>query len=186
LAVKAHQQQTSPVRRGLGLLQSLACISLPPPPNAMVAKEPPLSASATTRQRFAAHSADPSCASCHTKIDPPGFAFESYDAVGRYRTSENGVAIDNHVTIVGTGDGIDGDYPNVRALLERMATSPIVTDCYATNWFRYALKREPVQHDACSLKRMLGAFNSSGGKVVDLVRAVATSDAFRYGVKEAE
>lgn len=188
LAVKAHKQQTSPVRRGLGLLQSLACISLPPPPNAAAAVEPSTVTNATTRERFAAHSANPACAGCHVKIDPPGFIFESYDAVGRYRTSENGVPVDSQVTIVDKDDEIDfeGDYPNVRALLERVAQSQTVTDCYATQWFRYALKREPVLRDACSLKRMLAAFDGSQGKIGDLVRAVATSDAFRFGVKEAE
>ena len=186
LAVKAHERQTSPVRRGVGLLQSLACISLPPPPPTVNADEPEITADATTRQRFAAHSSNPTCAGCHSKIDPAGFIFESYDAVGRYRTTENGAPIDTQVTIVNVASDVDGDYANVRALLEHMAQSKTVSDCYATQWFRYALKREPVNRDACSLSRMLGAFDGSQGAIRDLVRAIASADAFRYGVKEAE
>jgi hypothetical protein len=186
LSVKAHERQTSPVRRGIGLLQSLACISLPPPPPTVNADEPAITPGATTRERFATHSANPSCAACHSKIDPPGFVLESYDAVGRYRTTENDAPIDTSVTIAALAPELDGQYPNVRALLEKFSQSQTVGDCYSTQWFRYALKRDPVNRDACSLQRMLGAFDASQGAIRELVRAVATADAFRYGVKEAE
>jgi len=186
LAVKAHDQQSSPVRRGIGLLQSVACIDMPPPPPALMVQAPKVDTSATTRERFAAHSNDPTCAACHTKIDPPGFAFESYDAVGRYRTTEAGKAIDTSVTLVNVAPDMDGTYPNARAMLDHLATSKTAADCYALQWFRYALKREPVTRDACTLQRALGAFEASHGGVKDLVRALASADAFRYGVKEAE
>jgi hypothetical protein len=186
LAVKAHDQQSSPVRRGIGLLQSVACINMPPPPPALMVQAPKVDASATTRERFAAHSNDPTCAACHRKIDPPGFAFESYDAVGRFRSSEANKPIDTAVTLVNVAPDIDGSYPNARAMLEHLAASKTAGDCYALQWFRYALKREPVTRDACTLKRALDAFQTSQGGVKDLVRALASADAFRYGVKEAE
>ena len=185
LAVKAHDQQSSPVRRGIGLLQSVACVSMPPPPALMV-QAPKVDASATTRERFAAHSNDPTCAACHTKIDPPGFAFESYDAVGQYRSREADKPIDTAVTLVNVAPDVDGSYPNARAMLEHLASSKTAGDCYALQWFRYALKREPISRDACTLKRALGAFQTSQGGVKALVRALASADAFRYGVKEAE
>jgi hypothetical protein len=186
LAVKAHDQQTSPVRRGIGLLQSVACINMPPPPPSVMVQEPKVDLNATTRERFAAHSNDPSCAGCHTKIDPPGFAFESYDAVGRYRSSENGKPIDTSVTLVNVAADIDGSYPHARAMLEHVAASKTAGNCYALQWFRYALKREPVTRDACTLQRVLSSFQASQGGIKDLVRAVVTADAFRYGVKEQE
>jgi len=186
LAVKAHDQQSSPVRRGIGLLQSVACIDMPPPPPALMVQAPKVDVTATTRERFAAHSNNPTCAACHTKIDPPGFAFESYDAIGQFRSTEAGKPIDTAVTLVNVAPDIDGSYPNTRAMLEHLATSKTAGDCYALQWFRYALKREPVMRDACTLKRALGAFQTSQGGVKDLVRALASADAFRYGVKEAE
>jgi hypothetical protein len=186
LAVKAHDRQSSPVRRGIGLLQSVACINMPPPPPSIMVQEPKIDANATTRERFAAHSNNPTCAACHTKIDPPGFAFESYDAVGQYRTTENGKPIDTAVTLASVAPDIDGSYPNARAMLEHLAVSKTAGDCYALQWFRYALKREPVARDACTLGRALGAFQISQGGIEDLVRALASADAFRYGVKEAE
>ncbi|HYJ09953.1 MAG TPA: DUF1592 domain-containing protein [Polyangiaceae bacterium] len=186
LAVKAHERQTSPVRRGIALLQSLACISLPPPPPTVNADEPEITPGATTRERFANHSSNPTCASCHAKIDPAGFVLESYDAIGRYRTTENDAPIDTAVTMVDIAADIDGQYPHAGALLDKLAQSQTAGDCYSTQWFRYALKRDPVGRDACTLQRMLGAFDASQGSIRDLVRAVATADAFRYGVKEAE
>jgi len=186
LAVKAHHQQSSPVRRGVGLLQSVVCISLPPPPANVMAQEPEINPNATTRERFAAHSNNPTCAGCHSKIDPAGFSFEHYDALGQYRATENGRAIDTSVTVVNLADDVDGDYADLRALLERLAQSETASDCYTTQWFRYALKRDPVGRDACSLKAMLTAFEAGDGRIADLVRAVAGADAFRHGVKEAE
>lgn len=186
LAVKAHDLESSPVRRGIGLLQSVACINMPPPPASLMVQEPNMDPNATTRERFAAHSANPTCAACHTKIDPPGFAFENYDAIGQYRSMESGKPIDTAVTLTNIAPDMDGTYPNARAMLEKLAVSKTAGDCYALQWFRYALKREPVARDACTLQRALGAFQTSQGGIKQLVKAMALSDAFRYGLKEAD
>ena len=79
---------------------------------------------------------------------------------------------------------VNGPYPNVSALLAKLATSQTAGDCYTVQWFRYALKREPLGRDACSLQRMLTSFRNSQGRVRDLVLAVASADAFRYAEKE--
>jgi hypothetical protein len=184
LSMKAHERETSPVRRGVGLLQSLVCISLPPPPPNVMAQVPAVDPNATTRERFALHSQSPSCSGCHDKIDPAGFAFESYDALGVYRATENGKPIDTNVEVVNIAPDVNGSYPNVSALLARLATSQSASDCYTVQWFRYALKREPLGRDACSLQRMLNAFRASQGGISDLVLAVASADAFRYAEKE--
>jgi hypothetical protein len=184
LSMKAHERETSPVRRGVGLLQSLVCISLPPPPPNVMAQVPAVDPNATTRERFALHSQSPSCAGCHDKIDPAGFAFESYDALGAYRATENGKAIDTSVEVVNIAPDLNGPYPNVPALLAKLASSQTASDCYTVQWFRYALKREPLGRDACSLQRMLTAFRGSQGGIRDLVLAVASADAFRYAEKE--
>lgn len=184
LSMKAHERETSPVRRGVGLLQSLVCLSLPPPPPDVMAQVPAVDPNATTRERFALHSQSPACAGCHDKIDPAGFAFESYDALGAYRATENGKEIDTSVDVVNIAPDVNGTYPNVSALLAQLAASQTASDCYTVQWFRYALKREPLLRDACSLQRMLTAFRDSQGRIRDLVLAVASADAFRYAEKE--
>jgi hypothetical protein len=89
LTVSSRPNRTSPVLRGKWILQNLLAAPPPPPP----ANVPPLPEKgegaapipATMRERMAQHRANPVCASCHSMIDPPGFALENFDAVGRWR-----------------------------------------------------------------------------------------------------
>ena len=85
LKVSANGTTTSPVVRGVFVMDRLLGDPPPPPPEAVPAVEPDLSGVTTIREQLAQHRADASCASCHRKIDPPGFALESFDVMGRYR-----------------------------------------------------------------------------------------------------
>ncbi|MCC6235625.1 MAG: DUF1592 domain-containing protein [Verrucomicrobiales bacterium] len=95
LTVTSYATRTSPVIRGKWILENLLGTPPPPPPAAVPAlKERSLAASLTVRERLAEHRANPACAGCHALIDPPGFALENYDAVGRWRTLEDGLPVD--------------------------------------------------------------------------------------------
>ena len=85
LKVTANGTSTSPVVRGAFVLDRLLGDPPPPPPPAVPAVEPDISGATTIREQLAAHRADPACAGCHAKIDPPGFALESFDVMGRFR-----------------------------------------------------------------------------------------------------
>ncbi|MCO8124542.1 DUF1588 domain-containing protein [Stieleria sp. TO1_6] len=85
LKVSANGTTTSPVIRGVYVMDRLLGDPPPPPPEAVAAVEPDISGVTTIREQLARHRADPSCASCHRKIDPPGFALESFDVMGRFR-----------------------------------------------------------------------------------------------------
>ncbi|MCG6156357.1 DUF1588 domain-containing protein [Rubinisphaera margarita] len=85
LKVSANGTTTSPVVRGVYVMDRLLGDPPPPPPEAVAAVEPDLSGATTIRELMAAHREDASCAACHRKIDPPGFALESFDVMGRYR-----------------------------------------------------------------------------------------------------
>jgi len=99
LKITANGTTTSPVVRGTFTLTKLLGDPPPPPPPSVPAIEPDISGSTTIRDQLARHRADPACASCHEKIDPPGFALESFDVMGglrdRYRATlargENGI-----------------------------------------------------------------------------------------------
>ena len=147
---------------------------------------PPKSPKATLREKIEAHRNNPNCAACHAGIDPLGIAWDNYDAIGQFRSTESGKPIDTAVTLTNIAPDMDGTYPNARAMLEHLAVSKTAGDCYALQWFRYALKREPVARDACTLQRALTAFQSSQGGIKELVKAMVMSNAFRYGLKEAE
>ena len=85
LKVTANGTTTSPVVRGTFVLDRLLGDPAPPPPDAVPAVEPDISGATTVREQLAAHRADPACAGCHAKIDPPGFALESFDVMGQWR-----------------------------------------------------------------------------------------------------
>ncbi|MFT4625277.1 MAG: hypothetical protein ACI8PZ_003945, partial [Myxococcota bacterium] len=108
-ATYAHSDQSSPIHRGLLVRQRLLCQELGDPPPA-AGDAPEVEVGVTTRDRFAAHTADPACAGCHVLIDDPGFAFEHLDAVGGWRDTEFGQPIDASGTVLaieGLGSGVD-------------------------------------------------------------------------------
>jgi hypothetical protein len=179
LAVQAHPNQTSPVRRGVVVLRNVMCVDLPNPPPNVNNATPNLDPSATTRERFAQHTTNPQCAGCHTLIDPIGFGFEHYDAIGQYRTSENGARIDASGELT-LADGSTAAFDDGVGLSKALAASPDVRKCIARQWFRYGLGRVETDADACSLARIDDAFAASGYNLRELVLALVTSDAFRY------
>ncbi|MFN0105181.1 MAG: DUF1592 domain-containing protein [Bryobacteraceae bacterium] len=97
LKVTANGTTTSPVLRGVWILERLLGDPPPPPPPGVQAVEPDTRGATTIRQQLDKHRADASCAGCHAKIDPPGFALENFDVLGgwreRYRSTENGAPV---------------------------------------------------------------------------------------------
>jgi len=87
LKVTANGTTTSPVIRGLWISERLLGLHVPPPPENVPAIEPDIRGAKSIREMLAKHRADDSCASCHVKIDPPGFALENYDPAGKWRNA---------------------------------------------------------------------------------------------------
>jgi hypothetical protein len=85
LTVSANGVDTSPVTRGVWVMENLLGTPPPPPPDEVPAIDSDVSGATTLRERLAAHSADPACAVCHRTIDPLGFALEVFDPIGRHR-----------------------------------------------------------------------------------------------------
>ncbi|HVJ16693.1 MAG TPA: DUF1592 domain-containing protein [Polyangiaceae bacterium] len=179
LATHAHGNQTSPVRRGVAVRKHLLCTELPDPPANVDNTPPDPDPNATTRERFSAHSADPACAGCHQLIDPIGLGFENYDALGRFRTEENGAAIDASGDLTQAGDS-SGPYNGAVELAHKLATSPEVRSCVSKQWFRFALGRIERDEDACSVQRLGQDFSATDYDVRALLLSLVTSDAFRY------
>jgi len=100
LKVTANGTTTSPVVRGVWINERILGTKIPPPPKSVPAIEPDTRGATTIRQQLDLHRADPSCASCHSKIDPVGFALESFDVSGGWRA--------NYRSLNETGDGILG------------------------------------------------------------------------------
>lgn len=180
LSVQGHPDQTSPVLRGKFVRSMLLCEPPPMPPMDVDISVPMLSEGPTARERLALHlSAGSSCSACHQLMDPIGLAFESFDAIGRYRTQESGVTLDTSGEVIGTSDpALMGRFANVRELGEKLAESDKVKACLATQWFRFASGRTEVEADACSLDALAAALAS--GDVRELIVESTQTDAFLF------
>jgi hypothetical protein len=177
LASNAKASQTSPIKRGLFVRQQLLCEPLPPPPPGADTPVPEPREGQTTRERFAAHTASPACAGCHTLIDPIGFGFEHYDAIGQYRTTDGGVVVDATGAVADEGIGA---FEGAVELASKVAASPKYQACAATQWFRFASGREDTAEDVCTLDTLSGIVESEGTTLVDLLVGLTQTDAFMY------
>lgn len=137
LATYAHEDGSAPVLRGKAVLERLLCRRVPRPGElgidlTLPAPDP----SATTRERFAGHVTQPLCASCHDSLDNVGFSFENFDAVGRFRDSEAGQAVDTSGRI--TIDGHEVALTDSAALSLALASSEELAACAARQVVRFA------------------------------------------------
>ncbi len=176
LSRHAKADQTSPIHRGKFIRERFFCTTPPPPPPDLVVSPPRLDPRKTTRERFAEHRADPGCRSCHELLDPLGYAFEHYDAVGAYRTSESGLPVDASGEIVGTD--VDGAIDGVSDLAERLASSEQVRACVVSQWFRFAYGRAETEGDACTLDKLQHAFAASDGDLRELLVQLTQTNLF--------
>lgn len=103
LKVTANGTTTSPVIRGKWINERILGFELPPPPAAVPAVEPDVRGAVTIRQQLDKHRADESCAMCHKKIDPAGFALESFDVLGGYRERYRAINEKGQTPVVGFG-----------------------------------------------------------------------------------
>ena len=112
LSVTSYATRTSPVIRGVWVLDNVYGAPPPPPPaNVPVLEENSVQAGLPMRERLAEHRNNPACASCHNTIDPVGFSLENYDAVGRWRDHSGDInQMDTSGGLPGVGefDGVDG------------------------------------------------------------------------------
>ena len=177
LSINAHTNQTSPVHRGKLIREQFLCFTIgPPPPNVNPQAPQPVEGE-TAKERFAAHSADPSCKACHKYMDPIGFGFEHYDSIGRFRLKDEGVTID------AAGSVVESDVPDFTDavdLVNKLADSAQVQECYVKQWFRYGYGRSDTAVDKCAIRGLGEGFTESGGDIKELLVALTQSDAFLY------
>lgn len=183
MALLAYPDQSSPVARGVFVRERFLCQHLPPPPNDVVIEPPDPDPNATTRERFAQHTADAQCSGCHALIDPIGFGFEHYDAIGRWRTEENGLPVDASGSLGSVEDAEQaGPYVGVVELSERLLATTDFRDCMAHQWTTFALGREPGEADQCAMEEIRQTLADEGGDLREMMVAIAVSDAFRFRV----
>ncbi len=177
MATTAHFDITSPVHRGLLVRGRFLCQDTPSPPPDVDVEVPKPDPKLTTRERFAKHQAEPYCAGCHKLMDPIGLGFENYDPIGRFRTTENGKAVDARGEIVASAD-VDGPFTGAIELSSKLAKSGQVRQCLTETWLAYATATLTADL-GCTVARLTVDFNTAGTDFRKLIVAITRSDAFR-------
>lgn len=177
MAGLAHSTQTNPIARGNWIRDRFLCQPAPAPPADLNAVFPVPQPGLGARELLAQHRASPSCAGCHDLIDPIGFALESYDAFGRYRSEVNGRAVDTAGEIKGTRNA-DGRFTGALDLARHLAGNQDVQACVANHWFNFAFGRAPEAIDQPFLDD-LSARLGKEGDLKKLIVRLATSEPFR-------
>jgi hypothetical protein len=175
LAAHSYAASSSPVRRGAWVLEELLCQDLSPPPGINTTLPEESVDAPTIRERLAIHREDPACAGCHDAMDPIGFSFEHYDAIGAWRTSwESGIPVDATGSLTDPAGSFDGAVE----LTELLVRSDRVKACYARRWFEYGIGRSAEPEDACSLDQLARRFVEADGDIRSLLIDVTLTDAF--------
>ena len=178
LATTSYPDRTSPVLRGKWLLDNIFGVQVPPPPANVDTTLPeirPGTAPPTIRERLALHRSNPTCASCHAVIDPPGFALEHFDAIGRWRTiDEAGRPVDASGTTV-TGASVEG-LAGLRAiLLERPDRFPTTV---TEKLLAYALGRRLEYYDRPAVRQIVRAAAAHDYRWSSLILGIVNSPTF--------
>ena len=180
LTVTSYNDRTSVVRRGYWILDVLlGAPPPPPPPNVPPLKDnDPRGKPAALRERMEQHRNSPVCASCHSQMDPLGFALEHYDAVGRFRETDAGARIDSQIEYHGTTVKSPKDFSEallgqgdefVRTVAEKMLT--------------YALGRGLSSHDAPVVRQLVGALRANDYRWSTLLTGIIDSAPFQMRTK---
>jgi hypothetical protein len=177
LTLLGKPEQSDPIHRGIFVRTRLLCDVLPPPPDDVDITPPEFDPTLSTRERFSAHREEETCAACHSLIDPIGFGFESYDAIGRFRELDEGHEVDASGEIVNGGDA-SGTFDGVIELTDRLATSETVQQCVARQWFRFASARVESADDACMLAEIDRRFAESDFDLRELMVSLVVQDGF--------
>jgi hypothetical protein len=174
LTVTSSPDRTSPVRRGDWVLDRILCDPPdPPPPGTAPLVTPEPGSGVTLREAFERHRADPKCMGCHSLIDPIGLGFENFDAIGSYRTTDNGIVI-QAAGVLPEG----GAFTDVKELAHLLAADPRFAACMVRQALTYGVGRSFDAEDARAYVAGLAGPLSSTGTWRDLLRTVAKSQAF--------
>jgi hypothetical protein len=176
LTVTSNPTRTSPVKRGRWVLEQILGEPPPPPPPDVpeLANDKKAITGGTLRQRMELHRKKPSCANCHAKMDPIGFALENYDAIGAFREKDGDFVID------ASGEFPDGTKFSGPADLKTILKDKkrLFARCLAEKMLTYALGRGLEYYDRPAIERIVTRAAAQNNKFSVLVTEIVKSDPF--------
>jgi len=174
LTYQSGSLRNSPTKRGRFVQQSVLCNEIPPPPPDVNPSLPEIPPDATLREILDQHKDQEGC-TCHQSTDPIGFAFENYDAIGAFRTTENGQPIDAS----GNVDGL-GQWQNAAEFAAVLAEDPRLSTCLVQNLIRGQIGHKETSGETDAILALDTAFVEAGYRVRDLLVEFPLSPLFRY------
>lgn len=176
LTVTSYPTRTSPVIRGKWVLENLlGAPPPPPPPDVPPLQEAGIGQTVSMRQQLEQHRANPSCAACHAKMDPIGFALENYDAIGHYRQKDGGFPIDS------SGRLPSGEtFQNAAQLKQILRSHPQeFLLCFTEKLMTYALGRGVERTDKPLIRAIVRDAAASDYRISSLILGITHSAPFQ-------
>ena len=180
LTLTSYATRTSPVIRGKWVLENIMGTPPPPPaPDVPGLDDNNVSASLPVRERLAAHRANPVCASCHDFMDPVGFSFENFDAVGRWRTMEEGQPVD------ATGGLPDGStFHGIAGLEDGLLKRPeMFATALTEKLLVFALGRGVEYYDGIAVRTIVRHAQTNDFRFAAIIQGIVKSTPFRMRQK---
>jgi hypothetical protein len=177
LSVTSYATRTSPVLRGVYVLDNIFGAPPPPPlPNVPALDESTVSATLPMRERLAAHRSNAVCASCHRTIDPVGFSLESFNAVGQWRNHEvDGTPIDSSGALPGIGE-----FRGVEGLEKGLLSRPeLFAGTLTEKLLTFALGRGVEPYDAPAVRKIVREAGKDGYRFSSLILGIVKSVPFQ-------
>jgi hypothetical protein len=204
LTLTSKPEETAPTSRGLFVREQFLCQQVPPPPPGVDTNLPPIEETLpkNNRQRLASHTTNKACSSCHALIDPIGFAFEKFDAVGMYHEKpkllfypdehEAKVPKKEVLLDVDTSGHVAGlpnsEFTGPMQLGEVLASAEQCQECIVKQVFRYVMGRRDTRADAPLVRQAFERFKASGYHFKELLVSLVTTqaDALRTEAKHGK
>ena len=181
LAATSDPDRTSLVKRGKWVLETILATPPPPPvPDAANLKDDPEVARLPLRQRMEKHRSDPNCASCHKRMDPIGFGFENYDAIGAWRDQDQGKPVDSAAELP-DGKKFNGPIELKKILKERKSE---FLEGFTEKLLTYALGRGVEPYDGPVVKSIADTVAKREYKFSSLILEIVKSYPFMYRQKD--
>ena len=180
LAAHAHEDVTSPVKRGDFVMRKLLCEKLKRPAEiGLEVVMPPPSAQLSNRERLTQHIADPGCAACHTRLDPIGYTFEGFNAMGGSQATDHGRPVNTRDRVsLGAGPGGVSELSSSAELTQALLQNPTISECFARHAFRYFSAQADAGVEASFLALRAQLPDAERDNLFQVLLAYVASDLF--------
>jgi EAL domain-containing protein (putative c-di-GMP-specific phosphodiesterase class I) len=180
LSAFAYHNNTSPIHRGVFLTRNIVGRGLRPPPIAVAFKDDEFDPGLSMREKITQLTSDKACMSCHSVINPLGFALENFDAVGRWRTEENDLPVQSEGEYVAE-DGTRIEVANALDIARFAVNSESAHRAFVSQLFHHMIKQDPAAYGTDTISQLQTAFAQNDFSIQNLMIEIATTSAM-HGV----